>query len=95
MLATEAVNELVAKAAEDPSVLAVLMFGSVARNEQGPASDVDICLVLQPGTSEEMSQKRLDYLALCRSGYTGLSAASPVCAPTGAQRGDRPALEGR
>ncbi len=61
---TKAINQLVAKAAEDPSVLAVLMFGSVARNEQGPASDVDICLVLQPGTSEEMSQKRLEYLAL-------------------------------
>jgi predicted nucleotidyltransferase len=61
---TNAINRLIAKAAEDPSVLAVLMFGSVARNEQGPASDVDICLVLQPGTSEEMSQKRLEYLAL-------------------------------
>ena len=64
MPATEAISQLVAKAAEDPSVLAVLMFGSVARNEQGPASDVDICLVLQPGTSEGMSQKRLEYLAL-------------------------------
>lgn len=60
-----AVGRLITKAAQDSSVLAVLMFGSAARSEHGPASDVDICLVLRPEALRElgMSDKRLEYLA--------------------------------
>ncbi len=60
-----AVDRLIAKAAQDPNVLAVMIFGSTARGEQNPASDVDICLVLRPEASQEMgrSEKRLEYLA--------------------------------
>ncbi len=59
------VDRLIAKAAQDSSVLAVLMFGSAARGEPGPTSDVDICLVLQPERSRgtAMSERRLEYLA--------------------------------
>ena len=63
MRTTPAIDRVVTRAADDPSVLAVLVFGSVARGEQGPTSDVDVCLVLRPEISEGMSEKRLEYLA--------------------------------
>ena len=44
-------------------MLAVLLFGSVGRGDVTPASDVDVCLVLQPRAVERMSAKRLEYLA--------------------------------
>jgi predicted nucleotidyltransferase len=42
-------------------VLAVLLFGSHARGEEGATSDLDICLVLQPGRycDLELSQNLL------------------------------------
>ena len=48
----------------DRDVLAVLLFGSHARGEEGATSDLDICLVLQPGrySDLELSQKRVEYL---------------------------------
>jgi predicted nucleotidyltransferase len=57
------IERLIAKAQNDPNVLAVMLFGSAARSEQGPKSDIDICLVLQPDVTEEVSEKRLEYLA--------------------------------
>lgn len=57
---TERLTPLLRRAQEDTSVLAVLLFGSAARGESGPASDIDICLVLRPGV--DMSKKRLEYL---------------------------------
>lgn len=63
MRTTPAIDRLIARATEDPSVLAVLVFGSVARGEQSLASDIDICLVLRPEVSEGMTEKRLEYLA--------------------------------
>ncbi|MBI3078727.1 MAG: nucleotidyltransferase domain-containing protein [Deltaproteobacteria bacterium] len=47
-------------------MLAVLLFGSSARGEGVAASDVDVCVVLTPGScpDEEFSHRRLDYLAL-------------------------------
>lgn len=61
-------EDLVAAARGDPDVLAVLLFGSAARGEAGPRSDLDICLVLappRPARSEPraLSRKRLEYLA--------------------------------
>lgn len=56
-------KQLLAKAQDDASVLAVLLFGSAARGEGGPASDVDVCLILRPEASVEISKKRLEYLA--------------------------------
>ncbi|MFA5026906.1 MAG: nucleotidyltransferase domain-containing protein [Candidatus Methylomirabilota bacterium] len=59
------VAALLAKAEGDPSVLAVILFGSAARGESGPMSDTDLCLVLEPAVSGSggSSDVRLAYLA--------------------------------
>ena len=62
---TEGLTALLARAEQDPEVLAVILFGSRARGESAPDSDVDICLVLEPRSYSdlELSKKKLDYLA--------------------------------
>jgi len=54
------------KTQQDKNVLAVLLFGSTARQEQRPLSDIDICLVLTPQPKHfdpiKLSNKRLDYM---------------------------------
>ncbi len=37
---------LIERAQADPDVLAVILFGSHARGEAGPGSDVDVCLMM-------------------------------------------------
>lgn len=54
---------LLERAESDEAVLAVLLFGSVARGEGTPASDVDVCLVLWPEARERPSEVRLRYLS--------------------------------
>jgi len=63
------VEALLAQARQDPTILAVMLFGSVARGEARPDSDVDICLVLEPAPPATrprdpsvLAEKRLDYL---------------------------------
>jgi predicted nucleotidyltransferase len=53
------------KVQDDPEILAVFLSGSAARGEQGPTSDLDICLVFTLGISDRlyMAQKRLDYMS--------------------------------
>jgi predicted nucleotidyltransferase len=57
---------LLAKARQDTEVLAVLIFGSAARPEQTPLSDVDICLIMMPQPKPfeptVLSRKKLEYL---------------------------------
>jgi len=60
---TQALDRLTAQAQADPTVLAVLLFGSAARGASGPASDLDICLVLRPDGPTDLTEKRLEYLA--------------------------------
>jgi len=59
-------EKLLAKAKSDKDVLAVMLYGSEARQEQISASDIDICLVLNTlphHTKKDIySQKRLEYL---------------------------------
>ena len=59
-------HRLLEKAQQDDDVLAVLLFGSMARGEQTPCSDIDICLVLKPQTKPyrniDLSHTRLEYL---------------------------------
>lgn len=59
-------DKLLEMAHRDDDVLAVLLFGSMARGEQTPCSDIDICLVLTPKTKPyrkiDLSRKRLEYL---------------------------------
>src|SRR5688500_9462555 len=58
-------RDIVKRAEGDTVVLAVILFGSTARGERHHISDVDVCLVLAPGTySPEASMEiRLQYLA--------------------------------
>jgi predicted nucleotidyltransferase len=59
-------NRLLARVKEDKEVLALIIFGSAARDEQAPFSDVDICVVMtsQPKPFEliSLSHKRLEYM---------------------------------
>ena len=58
------VERLLKEAQQDSDVLAVMLFGSVARGESSAQSDVDICLVLYPKRwqLEELARKRWEYL---------------------------------
>lgn len=60
-----AVERVTARAQNDPAVLALILFGSQARGGATSASDVDVCLVLEPGVPSDLpaDRKRLDYLA--------------------------------
>ena len=57
-------ERLLSKAREDSDILAVFVFGSTARSERTAASDVDVCLVLQPQKYDPLtlSRKKLAYL---------------------------------
>ncbi|MGQ9647617.1 MAG: type VII toxin-antitoxin system MntA family adenylyltransferase antitoxin [Thermodesulfobacteriota bacterium] len=59
-------ERLLARAKQDEEVLAVIVFGSAARQEQTASSDVDLCLVLMPRRkpfeSLALSYKRLEYM---------------------------------
>ncbi len=61
-----AVARVLDRAQDDPDVLAVILFGSRARGEATPGSDIDLCLVLDDRVADDLarSQRRLDYLAL-------------------------------
>jgi predicted nucleotidyltransferase len=52
------------RAEDDPDVLAVILYGSSARGDARPESDVDVCLVLSPAARSrtELTEKRLAYL---------------------------------
>jgi len=58
------VNGILTKAKKDVDVVAVVLFGSRARGESVPGSDVDVCLILRPGNYSpvKLNQKRLSYL---------------------------------
>lgn len=58
------VNGILTKAKKDVDVVAVFLFGSRARGESAPGSDIDVCLILRPGNYSPMilNQKRLSYL---------------------------------
>jgi predicted nucleotidyltransferase len=57
-------EQLLKRVQKDSEILAVLLFGSVARGEQTACSDVDVCLVLQRQkyNSLTLSRKKLTYL---------------------------------
>ena len=60
------IDKLLAIARQDMEVLAVIIFGSTARDEQAPFSDLDICLVMTSGPKPfeltSLSHKRLEYM---------------------------------
>jgi predicted nucleotidyltransferase len=61
-----ALARLLARAKNDPEVLAVILFGSRARGDASQESDFDVCLVLrsEPGSDLAGAEKRLEYLSL-------------------------------
>jgi predicted nucleotidyltransferase len=65
LIMQQLLEEVMQRACGDQDVLAVLLFGSAARGEHHDDSDLDICLVLQPGTYQQSAptNKRLEYLA--------------------------------
>jgi len=58
-------SPVIARATRDPDVLAVIVFGSRARGDASPRSDLDVCLVLnaEPMADVGFARKRLEYLA--------------------------------
>ena len=58
------IDKILARARGDPDVVAVFLFGSMARGESTATSDADICLMLRPGRYEpsDLLSKRLGYL---------------------------------
>jgi predicted nucleotidyltransferase len=63
---TRALDRILAHAREDSQVLAVVLYGSHARGDARPDSDIDVCLMLEPARYEPLalSEKKLEYLAL-------------------------------
>jgi predicted nucleotidyltransferase len=63
---TAELDGLLASVKQDEDVLAVIVFGSAARQEQTPLSDVDLCLVMMPQRkdfgSTALSHKRIEYM---------------------------------
>lgn len=67
----EGIARVVAEAAAtEPSVLAAWMFGSRARGEAGPGSDLDVALLLTPGAAKPAGLE--DRVAATIAGRTGL-----------------------
>ena len=56
---------LIVKAEADRNILAIILFGSRARGEAAPGSDVDVCVVLETSAPSGLpaSHQRLDYTA--------------------------------
>jgi predicted nucleotidyltransferase len=61
---SRSLKQLLKAVQEDPDILAVILFGSVARGEQTPISDMDVCLVLQSQkySTLALSSKKLAYI---------------------------------
>jgi len=53
------VERLLRQARADADVLAVILFGSAARGDRTPASDVDVCLVTQPRKYDPLRLSRI------------------------------------
>ena len=63
---TSEIEKLLTRVHQDAEILAVLNFGSTARQEQTPLSDTDVCLILvprcKPFDPQTLTIKRLEYL---------------------------------
>lgn len=58
------IEKVIEKIKADEAVLAVILFGSRARGEELPGSDIDLCLVLAPtrDTRTDQMTARMAYL---------------------------------
>jgi predicted nucleotidyltransferase len=62
----KSLEKLLNEARQDSDILAVILFGSRAREEATRVSDVDVCLVLANRRYDplELSHKKLEYLKI-------------------------------
>jgi hypothetical protein len=62
----KSLEKLLNKARQDSDILAVILFGSQAREEATRVSDVDVCLVLVNRRYDplDLSHKKLEYLKI-------------------------------
>jgi predicted nucleotidyltransferase len=65
VIAAAAGSALADAVRSEPAVLAACLFGSIARGTAGPMSDVDVGLLLSPGSDGEAACGRV-HDALCR-----------------------------
>mgnify|MGYP001608008432 CR=1 FL=1 len=55
------ISQVVGKIKKDKNVIAIMLFGSYARNKEY-ARDIDICVFLDSKDNKKMFKKRLNYL---------------------------------
>lgn len=58
------IDKLLHDAENDDGILAVILYGSYARQENTAQSDIDLCLVLKPAAydADYLSEKKLHFL---------------------------------
>jgi len=58
------IDKLIEAVRQDEEITAVILFGSIARDEATAVSDIDVCLVLKSGRyrAKYLSEKKLHYL---------------------------------
>ena len=74
--AEEQLDELVRRIVEAVHPLRIILFGSAARGEMGPHSDVDLLVVMPDGTH------RLDTMELLHTKFSGIPLAAEVLVAT-------------
>ncbi len=82
-------KELVRRIAESVQPLRIVLFGSAARGEMGPSSDLDLLVVMPDGV-----HRRRTAQAICRS-LSGLGIAKDVVVVTESdvrEHGENPSL---
>lgn len=70
------VERLIEKAKADEAVLAVILFGSRARGEELPGSDIDLCLVLAPAKDTKIDQMTARMRHTCHMAAESSTSAS-------------------
>ncbi len=57
------IKGIVAALRKDPEILAIILYGSRARGENTPVSDIDLCVVLMPAVRSalDLSRKKLAF----------------------------------
>jgi len=72
----EHLDELVRRVVEAVHPLRIILFGSAARGEMGPDSDVDLLVVMPEGTH------RLDTMEFLHTRFSGIPLAAEVLVAT-------------
>ena len=79
LITSPALRRLVDRAARDGEVLAVILFGSRARGDAGPGSDIDVCLVLAPDMSSRETAPSDNPREKAKPAEVVASAVNPRC----------------